>query len=420
MSKKIIFDDVFKNKIISYAKTEYQCKIKDVANRFGISEYSIRNNFDKEELDVLLFKGCKDSTKEKLRNANLNKTLSEETKKKISRGSKEAANKKTTEQRLAASKKCIETKTKKWGSWKDYSTYQQAKSRQTKLERYGDENYNNSIKNKQTKFERYGDENYNNAEQIKQTQFKIYGGYAFNDKEKYESTMLEKYGCRHNWASSDNRLNGRQTMYENAGSKENHYKNIILKGKETRLLLYGDEFYSNSDEAQKTMLKKYGVPYYMLTEEFRRCAVCKETRKKVSETKRLHGTFNTSKPELVVRQILEEHFGKEDVLTEYVDEIRYPFHCDFYIKSLDLFIELNLHPTHGLHPFNNDSPEDQELLRLLESNKTDWNINCINVWTQRDVEKLEFANKNKLNYIMLYPQDEYTDIINIIKERLEV
>jgi len=38
------------------------------------------------------------------------------------------------------------------------------KSRRTRLEKYGDENYNNMSKIKQTKLEKYGDENYNNSD----------------------------------------------------------------------------------------------------------------------------------------------------------------------------------------------------------------------------------------------------------------
>lgn len=41
--------------------------------------------------------------------------------------------------------------------------------KKTKLERYGNKNYNNTIKQKETKLKRYGNENYNNPEQISKT-----------------------------------------------------------------------------------------------------------------------------------------------------------------------------------------------------------------------------------------------------------
>lgn len=49
------------------------------------------------------------------------------------------------------------------------------KSAQTKLERYGDANYNNREKAKSTKLERYGDANYNNREKSEQTCKSRYG-----------------------------------------------------------------------------------------------------------------------------------------------------------------------------------------------------------------------------------------------------
>ena len=50
-------------------------------------------------------------------------------------------------------------------------------------------------------------------------------------------------------------------------------------------------------------------------------------------------------------------YGTENVKRQYRDKNRYPFRCDFYIEGEDLFIELNLHWTHGGMPFENDNPE---------------------------------------------------------------
>ena len=36
-------------------------------------------------------------------------------------------------------------------------------------------------------------------------------------------------------------------------------------------------------------------------------------------------------------------YSSEDIVRQYYDKERYPFHCDFYIKSEDLFIEFNRH-----------------------------------------------------------------------------
>ena len=50
-------------------------------------------------------------------------------------------------------------------------------------------------------------------------------------------------------------------------------------------------------------------------------------------------------------------FEKDDIIRQYYDKDRYPFNCDFYIKSKDLFIEYQGHPSHGYCPFNRNNRE---------------------------------------------------------------
>lgn len=68
--------------------------------------------------------------------------------------------------------------------------------------------------------------------------------------------------------------------------------------------------------------------------------------KKIFETKKKNGTLNSSKVEIYSFQKLKEKYGENNVKHHYKDK-RYPYECDFYIASADLFIELNLHWTHG-------------------------------------------------------------------------
>ena len=41
-----------------------------------------------------------------------------------------------------------------------------------------------------------------------------------------------------------------------------------------------------------------------------------------------------------------------DVIYDVIVDGRYPYYCDFYIPSEDLFIELNAHPSHGSKPIS--------------------------------------------------------------------
>ena len=71
------------------------------------------------------------------------------------------------------------------------------KRKETKLKKYGDENYNNQEKKRITLKEKYGDENYNNNKARKETLKKKYGDENFNNQIKKEETCLDKYGVRH-------------------------------------------------------------------------------------------------------------------------------------------------------------------------------------------------------------------------------
>lgn len=419
VSRKIIFSDTLKNDILNFISNTHQCTSSDVCKHFSISRQVLFNNFDKNVLDKILFRGCKDSTKEKLRAFNLGKKQDPDVVKRRTEGTQKSLSLKTPEEKQEIYKKAQNTKYSRYGGKENYDKHQREASRYTKMVRYGDENYNNHDKSCETKKKLYGNENYNNKDKIRKTQYDKYGKFAFKDKTKVERTMMLRYGVKHNWSSNDNKLNGRETMYKNAGSKEQHYKNTLEKGRRTRLELYGDEFYSNTEQAQKTMLERYGVPFYCVTKDCQDKSRTPEANAKKIKTKHINNSFATSQPEAALKNWLEDRFGKSDVLTNYQDnrysnKDGYCFKCDFYIKSKDLFIELNLHPTHYLHPFDESSADDLSVLEKLRQNPTKWNLTTIDVWTVRDVNKLKIARSSGLNYLCFYQGDDYYDILQRI------
>lgn len=97
MSKKIIINEATRAEIIDFVKNTYQCTISDISEHFNLSKHAIYNNFEKSELNSMLFHGCKDSTKEKLKLANLGKVQSEESNKKRSESVKASFAKRTKE-----------------------------------------------------------------------------------------------------------------------------------------------------------------------------------------------------------------------------------------------------------------------------------------------------------------------------------
>ena len=142
----------------------------------------------------------------------------------------------------------------------------------------------------------------------------------------------------------------------------------------------------------KTLLQNYGVTNPLKN---------KEIYQKHIDTMKKNNSYTTSKDEEIIYKELLEKYGYKNVIRQYKDK-RYPFLCDFYIPSEDLFIEVNRHPSHGTHPFDKENPEDLKLLEKLKQDNSRWSQMIIDVWTKRDVNKLNIARKNKLNYKVIY------------------
>ena len=121
------------------------------------------------------------------------------------------------------------------------------------------------------------------------------------------------------------------------------------------------------------------------------------------QTKKANNSFNISKQEDECFAKLQEIYGEDNVIRSYRD-LRYPFCCDFYIPSEDLFIEFNRTWTHGGHPFDPTSLDDISTLeKWQEKAKTsNYYKNAIYTWTDLDVRKQETAKRNNLNYQTIY------------------
>lgn len=195
-----------------------------------------------------------------------------------------------------------------------------------------------------------------------------------------QTAFMDKYGVPNAFLVPDVRDKIRASNLEKYGY-ENLFSSPAIRAK-----------------IEQTMLDRYGVKYVSQVPEF---------REKAWATMRRNGTFNTSKPEQTLHLMLCDVFGSENVFKQYSDP-RYPFHCDFYIKPLDLFIELNAHWTHGGHWFNPNDPLDiDKLFSWSSHNKLNsvYYQSAIHVWTERDPMKLQCAIDNHLNYLVFWDRD---------------
>lgn len=231
-------------------------------------------------------------------------------------------------------------------------------------------------------------------------------------KDKIKQTNREKYGV--DWYTQTEELKERRESFwlENFGVKTNlQLEECKEKIKKTNLSRYGAENPIKSEAVRSFYLEKYGNEYPMKATKPADGEVLTPIQKAI-QTKRVNKSLNTSSEEQQLLKILNNNFT--NVEQNYDKDSRYPFSVDFFIKDLDLFVELNLHWTHCGHFFDKNSPEDMQILNNMKekSNGSEYYANAIQVWTQRDQKKREMAKKNNLNYVVLWSQQDIKDWIN--------
>ena len=258
---------------------------------------------------------------------------------------------------------------------------------------------------------KYGVDNYTKTNEYLitscKTKLEKYGDAYFTNRDKYKETCLNKYGVD-NYAKTENH----KMIYNNL---ENLNK-ILIKARNTNLKKYGVDHYSKTqkfkDKYKTTCLQKYGVDNILKSSYFKDKMKLKQKEivNKRNKTKQKNHTFNSSKIENICNIKLKSKFP--DVVHHYSADSRYPFECDFYIPSKDLFIELNFHWTHGKEPFDKNNSKHKIQLDLWKSKNTKFYNKAIEVWTERDILKLETFKKNNLNYKIFYNQNIFEEWLN--------
>lgn len=266
-------------------------------------------------------------------------------------------------------------------------------------------------------------------------------------KDKKEKTFYKNHGCKHNWASKDPKLNGRTTRKERYGKESfaqtDKYKALWQDKERTKRIMKKQH---DTKEKNGTLpgnpksLKKLKDTLSKRTKEEQQ-----RINNKQQETKKRNGTtsssflfqqkrYNTmkrngtlggqrSKQEIRCFELLKTKFP--DAEHSYRDNERYPFSCDMYIPSLDLFIECHFGFAHGGEPFdfnNQKHLEEVERCRLkqeeirFDGKKKKSYAEKIKVWTESDPLKLEIFHKNNLNYKIFYTEKEFGDWIENVTD----
>lgn len=241
------------------------------------------------------------------------------------------------------------------------------------------------------------------SDRIRNTCLERYNGIGFASKElmgKYNETMLLKYGHANPSQVKEIQEKTKQTNIKKYGA-ENVYASdlIIQKIKETNLERYSETSWAKSKEGREFLKNLTN------SDEF---------KNKQYETKKINSTFNTSKTENKLELLLREMFP--DLETQY-KSILYPFNCDFYIPSLDLYIEYNGSWTHGGCFYDENNEENRNTLEKWKqaSEHSRFYQNAIETWTKRDVLKLRTAIENNLNYIAWFDKEQAYNWIRSFK-----
>jgi hypothetical protein len=168
-----------------------------------------------------------------------------------------------------------------------------------------------------------------------------------------------------------------------------------------------------SDEQRQSIADKIAATLINKPEEEKQLI-----QESINQTKRENKTFSTSTQEDKFYEQLLQIFDTEDICRQYNSE-RYPFNCDFYIKPLDLFIELNLFSSHGKEPFDATKENHQKRLKQLHGRLAlgkEMYQDMIEVWTVRDPLKFKTAAENNLNYVALYNEKQINNYLKYLQQ----
>lgn len=208
-------------------------------------------------------------------------------------------------------------------------------------------------------------------------------GWTDEQRQKIAATCLDRYGA---------------TRYLDSDAGKAHVTQIRSNPEFRRKMSKIIASDAVQEKTKETSLQRYGVAFP---------TQLKDVQDKIYKTKKKNHTVNSSKSEADMYALLVAKFGLEHVTHQYKHDVRYPFVCDFYVDSLDLFIELNAHWSHGGQWFDKES----EVCRLKfdewtkKARESVYYADALKTWTVRDVKKCRAAIDHDLNYVVFWKND---------------
>ena len=196
------------------------------------------------------------------------------------------------------------------------------KSKKTKLENYGDENYNNMEQNKKTCIEKYGG-HYNKLDEfkhkIKKTKLKIYGDENYNNMEQNKKTCIEKY-------NNDSVFNVDEIRKKIYNSRKNK---LINNYKSYNLIDVDYEKYTYICNCEKNHI--FEIPktifYNRIKTNTTLCTICNPIG------------FAYSDKENIICKFIQDNYN--DVIVQNSRNIISPYELDIFLPDLKIAFEFN-------------------------------------------------------------------------------
>lgn len=194
--------------------------------------------------------------------------------------------------------------------------------------------------------------------------------------DKIINTQIEKFGCiasKLDWCKEKQE----KTNQEKYGFKSTaEHPHVNEKARITCRERYGGDGPQCSEKIKEkkanTNLQRYGVKNILEREDIKKKINSIETKHKAHETMKLNNTYRTSKIENKCYEMLCDIFTSNDVERQ---KWLYKWPIDFYIKSLDLYVQFDGVYWHGLdRPLNEikqfKNPRDKSIYRKFCIDRT--------------------------------------------------
>ena len=242
-------------------------------------------------------------------------------------------------------------------------------------------------------------------QQLKKENCKIY--------QKISQTCINKFGVDSPLKNKEVREKIKQTNIQKYGV-DNLFKNDIIKEKikQTNIQKYGVDYLFKSniikEKIKQTNIQKYGVDNPLKNKEIWKKS---QDNRQISSKSKLENNF---------LNYLKLKYESDDIITQYKSK-EYPYYCDFYIKSINLYIEIQGHWTHNDHPFDINNLNDQQIMNIwrTKSLSDKYYKNALNTWTIKDVEKRNTAIQNNLNYLEIFGKTDLNKYIDIFENYIK-